>query len=82
MAWMQEKQKESNKPAKAQAADAEPSVQLLDLRVGKILKIERHPNAEALYVEQIDLGEAQPRQVYPMPTLCAQMQPCIVECFE
>ena len=50
-------------PAKAAATDAEPEVDLLDLRVGKILSIDRHPNAESLYVEQIDLGEEQPRQV-------------------
>lgn len=32
-------------------------------RVGKIVAVERHPNADALYVEKIDLGEAEPRQV-------------------
>lgn len=32
-------------------------------RVGKILAVERHPNAESLYVETIDLGEDKPRQV-------------------
>lgn len=35
----------------------------LDLRVGKVLSVEKHPDADALYVEQIDLGEAKPRQV-------------------
>ena len=35
----------------------------LDLRVGKVLSVEKHPDADALYVEQIDLGEANPRQV-------------------
>ncbi|KAK9807922.1 hypothetical protein WJX73_002578 [Symbiochloris irregularis] len=50
-------------PAKAAASDAEAAVDVLDLRVGKILSIDRHPNAESLYVEQIDLGEDQPRQV-------------------
>ena len=28
----------------------------LDLRVGKILKVEEHPNADKLYVLEIDLG--------------------------
>lgn len=29
----------------------------MDLRVGKILSVERHPEADSLYVETIDLGE-------------------------
>ena len=29
----------------------------LDIRVGKIVEVERHPEAESLYVEKIDLGE-------------------------
>ena len=36
----------------------------IDLRVGKIVHVECHPQAERLYVEKIDLGEASgPRQV-------------------
>ncbi len=35
----------------------------LDLRVGLIVKAEKHPDADTLYVEQVDLGEAQPRTV-------------------
>lgn len=31
-------------------------------RVGKILDVKQHPNAESLYVETIDLGEETPRQ--------------------
>ena len=38
-------------------------VSRLDLRVGVILEAWRHPDAESLYVEKIDLGEGQPRQV-------------------
>lgn len=34
-----------------------------DLRVGKIVSIERHPDSESLYVEQIEVGEARPRTV-------------------
>ena len=29
----------------------------LDLRVGKIVKIEEHPNADKLFVMKVDLGE-------------------------
>ncbi|PVU84908.1 hypothetical protein BB560_007220 [Smittium megazygosporum] len=48
------------KPAKKQPAPKEsvpiiPS--MIDLRVGRIVGIERHPDADSLYVEQIDLGE-------------------------
>lgn len=35
----------------------------LNIRVGKILSIEQHPEAEKLYVETIDLGEEEPRQI-------------------
>ena len=35
----------------------------LDLRVGKILAVEKHPDADSLYVEQIDVGEEKPRTV-------------------
>lgn len=35
----------------------------LDIRVGKIVDVSRHPDADALYVEKIDLGENEPRTV-------------------
>lgn len=36
----------------------------IDLRVGKILSVEKHPEADSLYVEQIDLGEPEgPRTI-------------------
>ena len=36
----------------------------MDIRVGKIVEVERHPEAESLYVEKIDLGEeAGPRTI-------------------
>jgi tRNA-binding EMAP/Myf-like protein len=47
----------------AKAAEGEPTVDALDLRVGQITNVRLHPNAESLYLEDIDLGEAQPRQV-------------------
>lgn len=34
-----------------------------DMRVGKIIEISRHPDAESLYVEKIDIGEAEPRTI-------------------
>ncbi|KAJ9479376.1 tRNA-aminoacylation cofactor ARC1 [Pseudozyma hubeiensis] len=45
--------------AAAAAADTTgPIPSQVDLRVGKIVKIERHPDADALYLEQVDFGEA------------------------
>lgn len=35
----------------------------VDLRVGKIVECKRHPTAEKLYVESIDLGEEKPRTI-------------------
>ncbi|CAH0687787.1 unnamed protein product [Spodoptera exigua] len=35
----------------------------LDIRVGRIVEVSRHPDADALYVEKIDLGEEEPRTV-------------------
>ncbi|KAM3857924.1 tyrosine--tRNA ligase, cytoplasmic isoform 2-T2 [Diretmus argenteus] len=35
----------------------------LDIRVGKIVSVEKHPDADSLYLEKIDVGEAEPRTV-------------------
>ncbi|CAG2246579.1 YARS [Mytilus edulis] len=35
----------------------------LDLRVGKITKVEKHPDADSLYVETVDLGNGDERTV-------------------
>ncbi|VDM28601.1 unnamed protein product [Toxocara canis] len=50
-------------PRKIRGADDSVDVGRLDLRVGRILEAARHPDADTLYVEKIDLGEAQPRTV-------------------
>lgn len=34
---------------------------LLDIRVGRIIKAWRHEEADSLYVEEVDVGEAEPR---------------------
>jgi len=46
-------------PKKEEKAD----ITRLDIRVGVIRSVARHPSADKLYVEQIDLGEGEPRQV-------------------
>nr|CAA75164.1 endothelial-monocyte-activating polypeptide related protein [Geodia cydonium] len=33
------------------------------MRIGRITSVERHPDADTLYVEQIDVGEEKPRTV-------------------
>lgn len=38
-------------------------LQCLDLRVGRIVGCAQHPDADSLYVEQIDVGEAEPRTI-------------------
>ena len=30
----------------------------LDIRVGKIVEVSKHPDADSLYIEKIDIGEA------------------------
>ncbi|KAI3988539.1 hypothetical protein MKX01_026353 [Papaver californicum] len=39
------------------------AISRLDIRVGLITKAMRHPDADSLYVEEIDVGEAAPRTV-------------------
>ena len=57
------KQKSKEAPSATKQAGDEPSVDMLDIRVGQVVKVEQHPNADSLYVEEIDLGEDKPRQV-------------------
>ncbi|KAJ3313296.1 hypothetical protein HDV04_002280 [Boothiomyces sp. JEL0838] len=58
-----EKKGEKKEDPKKEAAPAGLNPGRLDIRVGKIISVERHPDAESLYVEQVDLGEDQPRTV-------------------
>ncbi|KAM4900133.1 aminoacyl tRNA synthase complex-interacting multifunctional protein 1 isoform 2-T2 [Sylvia borin] len=58
-----EKKEKKQQPA-AGGSDAKPvDVSRLDLRVGCIITAEKHPDADTLYVEQVDVGEASPRTV-------------------
>ena len=55
------------------AADAEPTVAaetevdvdpyVMDIRVGRIIKCWKHPEADSLYVEEVDVGVDEPRQI-------------------
>jgi Putative tRNA binding domain len=35
----------------------------LEIRSGKIIEIAKHPEADSLYVEKVDVGEAEPRTI-------------------
>ncbi|KAJ1703997.1 hypothetical protein LUZ63_003776 [Rhynchospora breviuscula] len=50
-------EEEKEKDPVREAAEA------LDIRVGKVLKAWRHPEADSLYVEEVDLGEPEPRTI-------------------
>ncbi|XP_065358916.1 tyrosine--tRNA ligase, cytoplasmic [Calliphora vicina] len=45
------------------AAPEEEGPHRLDIRVGKVIEVQRHPDADTLYVLKIDLAEAEPRTI-------------------
>ena len=51
--------KGKNEPAVEEKMD----VSRLDFRVGKIVDVKKHPDADTLYVEEVDLGEGRNRTV-------------------
>ncbi|XP_072380254.1 aminoacyl tRNA synthase complex-interacting multifunctional protein 1 [Diabrotica undecimpunctata] len=56
--------KEKKAPKEQKVAEELPiDVGRLDLRIGKIEDIKRHPDADTLYVLQINVGEEKPRTV-------------------
>lgn len=66
-----EKKPKKEKPAQAtnanandkNTAEAPIDVGRLDMRIGKIVEVQKHPDAGSLYLEKIDCGEPQPRTV-------------------
>ncbi|XP_055780024.1 aminoacyl tRNA synthase complex-interacting multifunctional protein 1a isoform X3 [Salvelinus fontinalis] len=58
----EKKEKGEKKPVATQE-EAKVDVSRLDMRVGRIVMAEKHPDADSLYVEQVDVGEAAPRTV-------------------
>ncbi|XP_058241599.1 aminoacyl tRNA synthase complex-interacting multifunctional protein 1a [Hemibagrus wyckioides] len=57
-----EKKEKQEKKAPPQE-DLKVDVSRLDLRVGRIITAKKHPDADALYVEEVDVAEAAPRTV-------------------
>jgi len=47
----------------ASAAGEAVDVSRLDMRIGCIVDVQKHPDADSLYVEQVDVGEAKNRTV-------------------
>ncbi|CAK1555153.1 unnamed protein product [Leptosia nina] len=54
------KEKIASQPA---GDDSVVDVRKLDFRIGKIIEINKHPDADSLYIEKIDCGEENPRTV-------------------
>lgn len=50
-------------PGAGAASGVPVPISALEMRAGKILSVKRHPNADGLYVEEIDVGESEPRTV-------------------
>ncbi|XP_046845075.1 aminoacyl tRNA synthase complex-interacting multifunctional protein 1-like [Xenia sp. Carnegie-2017] len=63
----EKKPSKKEKPAKPKTSSSTTEenvdVSRLDLRVGKIVKVQKHPDADTLYLEEIDVGEEKPRTV-------------------
>jgi len=57
------KEKAAAAPHQQQSEPEEVHVGRLDMRVGLIRKATKHPDADSLYVEEVDVGEDKPRTV-------------------
>lgn len=71
---LEKKEKTNPPPAKKEKGDVKKKhvddsddspvdIARLDLRIGRIISAVKHPDADSLYVEQVDVGEEKPRTV-------------------
>jgi len=60
-AWVKDKKPKAAAPAAAAAGD--PHIGHLDLRVARMVTAVKHPDAESLYLEDVETGEEKNRQV-------------------
>ncbi|KAL5849188.1 hypothetical protein ACOSQ3_007247 [Xanthoceras sorbifolium] len=51
----------SESPSPSSSDTIKDAANMLDIRVGRIIKAWRHDEADSLYVEEVDVGESQPR---------------------
>jgi len=58
-----EKQPKSDNKSQSGADAVDINVSKLNMKIGKIVSVEKHPDADTLYVEQVDVGEERHRQV-------------------
>lgn len=58
-----EKKEKKPKEQKEPVGELPVDVGRLDLRIGKVLDVQRHPDADSLYVLKINVGEEKPRTV-------------------
>ncbi|KAL9559042.1 hypothetical protein MBANPS3_000605 [Mucor bainieri] len=59
-----EKKKAEKKPAAPAPVETDqPVVSRIDIRVGLIKSVKKHEGADSLYVEEIDIGEEEPRTI-------------------
>jgi len=55
--------KQKVKKEKAEVVELANDISRVLIKVGKVISVEPHPNADSMYVEKIDLGEGEPRTV-------------------
>lgn len=80
-----QQQKKQAAPKNPPASAGPVDVSRLDMRVGFIRSAKQHPDADGLYLEEIDCGEAEPRQVISglvkhIPLNEMQERPCVLLC--
>jgi len=79
------KQQSKKGQAPKAAADQSVDVSRLDMRVAFIKSAKLHPDADGLYIEEIECGEPEPRQVISglvkhIPIDQMQERPCVLLC--
>ena len=53
----------------------------LDIRVGYIMEVNKHENADSLFVEKVDVGEAEPRTVVSGLVKYMRAEELVVSCY-
>ena len=61
-AWKEAKKAKDKKKNEHKNASSK-MITRLEFKVGRILSVKNHPGADSLFIEEIDLGEEEPRQV-------------------
>ncbi|XP_075662246.1 uncharacterized protein LOC142631810 [Castanea sativa] len=56
-------EEEEEKKKKDPEITIKEAAEMLDIRVGRVVKAWRHEEADSLYVEEVDVGEAEPRTI-------------------